>query len=90
VRQFTAADKRLLTSHNVPGGLGNCTVQEATALLSVTRDSVVVSDVQQDTLNMSVARAYRLQERQPRAYEHDYNDKPFPSQAILSEYKKQL
>jgi len=35
VRQFTAANKRLLIRHNVKGGLGNCTVQDTTTILSV-------------------------------------------------------
>lgn len=51
---------RLLMRHNVEGGLQYCTVQDATTLLNVTRDSIVVDDVRQDTLNMSVASVYGL------------------------------
>jgi len=86
VRQFIAAYKRLLMRHNVQGGLGNCIAQDATKLLSVTIDSIVVDDTQQDTLDMAVARMYDLQDRPPLQNDHDYAD--IPNKAILSQYKK--
>jgi hypothetical protein len=72
--------------HNVEGGLGNFTVQDSTAVLAVTLDSVVVDNLQQDSLQMSVARMYDLQLRTPATSEHDYAD--FPNAIMLSEYKK--
>jgi hypothetical protein len=66
VRQFTAAHKRLLMHHNVEGGLGNCSVQDTT-ILGVTLDSIPLNGLQQDTLDMSVARMYDLQPRVPLA-----------------------
>ena len=76
VRQFTAAYKRLLMRHNVEGGLGNCTVQDSTTILSVTLDSIPLNGLQQDTLDMSVARMYDLQPRVPLASDHDYVNIP--------------
>lgn len=49
VRQFIAAYKRLLMRHNVQGGLGNCTVQDATCMLSVTVDSIQFNVMQKDS-----------------------------------------
>lgn len=86
VRQFTAAYKRLLMRHNVQGGLGNVVVQDETRILNVTLDSIQVEgSVQQDTLDMAVARLYDLSERSPLQYEHDYAD--VPNSSILNEYK---
>jgi hypothetical protein len=86
VRQFIAAYKRLLMRHNVQGGLGNCTVQDSTRMLSVAVGSVQVDDTQQDTLDMAVARMYDLDDRQPVQDDHDYVD--IPNRATLSQYKK--
>jgi len=88
VRQFVAAYKWLLMRHNVQGGLGNCSVQDGTSLLSVTADSIGVSDAQQDTLGLSVARMYDLQSRPPVSTDHDYAD--VPNTAMLSQYKKAI
>ena len=72
--------------HNVEGGLGNCTVQDTTTILSVTLDSIPVQGLQEDTLDMSVARMYDLQPRVPLTSDHDYVN--IPNKAILSQYKK--
>ena len=56
VRQFTATYKRLLMRHNIEGGHGNVTAQDATALLSANMDSINVDNLQTDTLDICVAR----------------------------------
>jgi len=77
VRQFTAAYKRLLMRHNIKGGLGNVVVQDETRILNVTLDSIQVEgSVQQDTLDMAVARLYDLSERSSLQCDHDYADVP--------------
>jgi hypothetical protein len=86
VRQFMSAYKRLLMRHNVQGGLENCIVQDTTRMLSVTIDSIQVDGMQQDTLDMAVARMYDLVDRPPAQVDHDYSD--IPNKAILSQYKK--
>ena len=86
VRQFMSSYKRLLMRHNVQGGIGNCTVQDATRMLNVTIDSIQVDGQQQDTFDMTVSRMYDLADRPPAQIDHDYAD--LPNIAILSEYKK--
>ena len=86
VRQFISAYKRLLMRHNVEGGIGNCTVQDSTKMLSVTIDSINVDGQQHDTFDMTVSRMYDLVDRQPAQVDHDYVD--LPNKLILSEFKK--
>lgn len=72
--------------HNVQGGIGNCTVQDNTELLSVTLDSIKVNDTQHDTLDMTVARMYDLDIRAPMQADYDYAD--IPNCVPLSEFKQ--
>lgn len=85
VRQFIAAYKRLLMRHNVESGHGNVSSQDSTAMLAVSLDSIIVDNLQTDTLDMSVARRYDIDLRQPRQEDHDYVD--MPNYGRLSEFK---
>lgn len=60
-------------------------MQDATITLSVTTDSIQVNGMQQDTLDMAVARMYDLEDRAPTQTDHDYAD--IPNQPIISQYK---
>lgn len=71
--------------HNVEGGLGNCIVRDDTKILQAVTNSIDVDGVVTDSYDVSVARFYDLQNRQPLASDHDYAD--VPNMFILSEYK---
>jgi len=87
VRQFIAAYKRLLMRHNVAGGIGNCTVQDATNMLSVTANSVASNDtgLQQDSLDVCIGRLYALSGQPSIVHDHAYVE--LPSKTTLTNYK---
>ena len=85
VRQFTATYKRLLMRHNIESGNGNVTAQDATKLLNANTDSIVMNNLQTDTLDVSLARRYDFELRTPVQSDHDYSD--VPNFGNLSNYK---
>ena len=84
--QFMASYKQLLMRHTIERGQGNCKPQDDTKILDTIEDQCNVNSLPTGTLDISIARRYDLQLRQPATIDHDYCD---VSNAIeLSEYKE--
>ena len=86
-RHFIATYKQLLMRHRIEGGNGNCSPQDDTRILDSVEDQCPINSCQTGTSDISIARRYDLNLRQPAAIDHDYCD---VSNAIkLSEYKEE-
>ena len=71
--------------HNIESGNGNVTAQDATKLLNANTDSIVMNNLQTDTLDVSLACRYDFELRTPVQSDHDYSD--VPNFGSLSNYK---
>ncbi|KAM7311771.1 hypothetical protein ISCGN_008678 [Ixodes scapularis] len=82
--QFMAAYKRLLVRHEVQQAKGNCSMQDQTSILHVTRRANHHEDVAHDAPLDDHAAARRFgMIASPRAEDHDYADVPNPTTLSL-------
>ena len=74
-RQFTMVYKQLLMRHII-GGRGNCTRQADTEILNSVQDQCEIGSRTAGISDVTLAKRYDFELREPEQTYHDYNDAP--------------